>query len=92
MLHEEAPGDANGRQQVGSVVWKTETIRPEDGQAPEVAVRADVDIPDRGLRSTMLMRRNADKAVPASHVIDLKFDLPSGTPADKITSAPELLM
>ena len=33
-----------------------------------------VDISERGLKVTMSLRRNADASLPASHVIDLKFD------------------
>jgi hypothetical protein len=59
-LYEEDPTRVtNGRRYVGSVVWHTETIK-HDGLKQGSAVRADIDIPDRKLKTTMLIFRNID--------------------------------
>ena len=36
-----------GKRFVGSAVWRTETISPGTGKPPDLAVRADIEIPER---------------------------------------------
>ena len=59
----------------GTVVWSTEHVKTYDGR-DDLAIRADVDIPSRNLKLTMLLRRNLDPSVPASHLIELTFTVP----------------
>ena len=54
----------------GTVVWRTEQVKTSDGR-DDLAIRADVEIPGRNLKLTMLLRRNLDPSVPASHLIEL---------------------
>ena len=60
--------------------------------APELAVRADVEIPERHMRMTWSMRRNTDKALPASHTIEIQFTLPADFPEGGIDNVSTLLM
>jgi len=78
VLYDEDPSNPAGRQFVGSVTWRTEPIKAE-GRSDELAARADVDVPSRGLRVTISFRRNLDPSLPASHVIDLSFQFPTDT-------------
>ncbi len=39
-------------------------------------MRANVEIPGVGLRLALSLRRNADPALPASHIIELNFTSP----------------
>ncbi len=63
------------RRSAGMVAWRTEQVKTSDGRE-DLAIRADVDIPGSNLKLTMLLRRNLDPAVPASHLIDLTFIVP----------------
>ena len=47
VLNEEDSNDPQGKAAkcVGPVIWRTETVSPGPGLAPELAVRADVEIP-----------------------------------------------
>ena len=75
-LYEEDPSDPKGLQAiVGSVVWRAERINGAD-KASDIAVRADIEIPDRKLKMTMLFQRNTDPKLPASHTMELTFSLP----------------
>ena len=65
VLYDEDPNNPQGARYVGSAIWRTETVSPGQGLAPELAVRADVDIPERHVRMTWSLRRNTDKALPA---------------------------
>ncbi len=76
VLYDEDPSDPKGKQYVGSVVWRTEQIKGSGNQKLDIAVRADIDIPDRKFKMTMSFRRNTDTSLPASHTAELTFILP----------------
>jgi hypothetical protein len=92
VLYDEDPSDPKGKRYVGSAVWRTETVSPGPGLAPELAVRADVEIPERGMRMTWSLRRNTDKALPASHTIEIMFTLPADFAEGGIANVPGVLM
>jgi hypothetical protein len=92
VLYEEDPNDKNGKRFVGSAIWRTETVSPGAGLAPELAVRADIEIPDRRMTVTWSLRRNTDKALPASHTIEIMFNLPADFPGGGIANVPGVLM
>ena len=92
VLYEEDPNDPAGRRYVGSAIWRTETVSPGPGLAPELAVRADVEIPERRISMTWSLRRNTDKALPASHTIEILFRLPADFPGGGIGNVPGILM
>ena len=73
VLYEEDLNDSKGQQYAGSVVWRTEPVAAFGNQPAGIAVRADIDIPDRKLKMTMSFRRNTDASLPASHVVELMF-------------------
>jgi hypothetical protein len=68
----------------GRVVWRLETVNTGQGQPLETAVRAIVEIPDAGLTLNLLIRRNADQSLPASHTVELNFSTRSGEPGRAI--------
>jgi hypothetical protein len=92
VLYEEDPADPNGKRFVGSAIWRTETVTPGPGQPPELAIRADVEVPERKLAMTWSLRRNTDKALPASHTVEIVFRLPTDFPAGGISNVPGILM
>jgi hypothetical protein len=92
VLYEEDPNDPAGKRYVGSAIWRTETVSPGAGLAPELAVRADVEIPERRMSMTWSLRRNTDKALPASHTIEILFKLPADFPGGGIGNVPGILM
>jgi hypothetical protein len=91
VLYEEDPADPQGKRFVGSAVWRTETISGA-GQPPEVAIRADFEIPERNITATMSIRRNNDQALPATHTIELMFNIPADFPFGGISNVPTVLM
>ncbi|MDI3468670.1 MAG: hypothetical protein OJF62_000733 [Pseudolabrys sp.] len=92
VLFEEDPNNPQGKRYVGSVVWHTDTVSPGPGLSPELAVRADVEIPERKMRMTWTLRRNTDKALPASHTIEIMFTLPADFAEGGIQNVPGVLM
>jgi hypothetical protein len=92
VLYDEDPADPKGKQYVGSVIWRTEQIKAAAGQPPDVAVRADIDIPDRKFKMTMSFRRNTDTSLPASHTAELTFILPPDFAGGGVGNVPGILM
>jgi hypothetical protein len=92
VLYEEDPGNPQGKQYVGSAVWRTETVSPGSGLAPELQIRADVTIPERNMTVTWSLRRNTDQALPASHTIEIMFNLPPDFSGGGISNVPGVLM
>lgn len=92
VLYEEEPNDPQGRRYIGSAIWRTETVSPGPGRPPELAIRADVEIPERRMTMTFSLRRNTDQTLPASHTIEVMFNLPADFPHGGIQNVPGVLM
>ncbi|MBR0685731.1 hypothetical protein JQ594_07370 [Bradyrhizobium manausense] len=92
VLYDEDPSDPKGKQYVGSVVWRLEPIKASGNQKADVAVRADIEIPDRKFKMTMSFRRNTDSSLPASHTAELTFVLPPDFPGGSVSNVPGILM
>jgi len=92
VLYDEDPSDPKGKQFVGSVVWRTEPIKATGSQKADVAVRADIEIPDRKFKMTMSFRRNTDSSLPASHTAELTFILPPDFAGGGVGNVPGILM
>jgi hypothetical protein len=92
VLYEEDPSDPQGKRYVGSAIWRTETVSPGSGIAPELVVRADAEIPGRGMTVTWSLRRNTDKALPASYTIEAMFNLSADFTGGGIAEVPGILM
>ena len=90
VLYEEDSSDPQGKRYFGLVSWRTETVSP--ASSSDVAVRADVKIPERRITMTWLLRRNIDHALPASHTIEMIFNLPADFPGGGVASVPGVLM
>jgi hypothetical protein len=92
VLYEEDPQDPQGKRYVGNVLWKTEMKAGGPGRPPELAVRGDIDVPDRNLTITWSLRRNTDQSLPASHTIEIVFNLPADSSSGGVQNVPGVLM
>jgi hypothetical protein len=92
VLYDEDPTDPKGKQYVGSVVWRTEPIKGAGAKPGDIAVRADLEIPERRFKMTMSFRRNTDSSLPASHTVELTFMLPPDFSAGGVSNVPGILM
>ncbi|MCS0503959.1 hypothetical protein [Ancylobacter mangrovi] len=90
VLFEESPGGGEqGLQQyVGTVVWDTENYSPGQGLAPDVGIRATITIPDRKMKVTLRIRRNQDESIPASHIVEIQYDLPPDFDLGAVANVP----
>jgi len=90
MLYEEDASDPNGKSYQGWVVWRAEPSKT--GNPADAAIICQVAIPDRPMSVTLTMRRNTDRALPASHTIDVKFDIPANSPTQGVLDVAGIMM
>ena len=67
-------------------------VSPGAGQVPELAIKADLKIPERRMNITLSIRHNIDKTLLASHTIEIMFNLPADFPFGGISNVPGILM
>ncbi|XUM22848.1 AAA family ATPase [Bradyrhizobium oligotrophicum S58] len=73
-LYHEDPQDPKGKRYPGKVTWSIEQSKgPRLDAAP--AIKGEIEI-ENGTKATISLRRNADMEMPASHIMELKFDWP----------------
>ena len=92
VLYDEDPSDPKGKQYVGTVVWRTEQVKGSGSAPGDIAVRADIDIPERKFKMSMSFRRNTDTSLPASHTAELTFVLPADFAGGGVSNVPGILM
>ena len=92
VLYEEDPDDPQGKRFVGAVIWRTDTRAATPGRPPELAVRADIDIPDRKMTVAWSLRRNTDPSLPASHTIEIMFNIATDSQSGGVQNVPGVLM
>jgi hypothetical protein len=92
VLYEEDPNDQAGKRYVGTAVWRLESVPPAAGKPPDLAIRADIEIPEQNISARWSLRRNDDKTLPASHTVEVMFTLPPNFPHKGITQIPGVLM
>ena len=94
VLYEEDPAEPKGRQFAGTTDWRVDhrNIGTDAGQPIETVIRARIVIPDRRLTLRWSMRRNTDKSLPATHTVELEFDLPRNYQHGGIQNVPGMLV
>lgn len=92
ILYEEPIPGSEGARVEGQVLWTlvNEPVLP--GEAPVAQIRASVEVPDRKIKLVLSLRRNTDQALPASHIAELRFDLPPDFQGRGIDTTPGLIL
>ncbi|MBA8878260.1 hypothetical protein [Phyllobacterium myrsinacearum] len=91
-FYEERSGQDAGTADAGGVVWSVVQESPGNDLPPEPAIRAEVTIPDRGIKLRMVIRRNGDKTLPASHLVEMIFTVPDGFPGGSIDTVSRMTL
>ena len=91
-LYEERLGQTAPTAIEGTVVWSTAEESPGGDVRPEPVVRAQINVPGKGLTALVTFRRNADRSLPASHIIELVFSLPENFEGGGIESVQRVAM
>ena len=87
----ENPSNAMGERHPGSVSWRIDRAKTA-GRPDELVIHADIEIPEMRMTAMLDIRRNTDKSLPASHVMEMKFALPHDVAGGKVISAPGVMM
>jgi hypothetical protein len=77
VLYEERLGQTGPTAVQGNVAWRLVSETPGADQPAEAAIQADISVPEREFSATMMIKRNADSSLPASHIVEIIFDLPA---------------
>jgi hypothetical protein len=71
----QAPSEPGGvKTYVGTVVWRRDAANRGPNQQLSSAIRADIDIPEAGLKTSMTIEKNYDAALSASHTLTVRCD------------------
>ncbi len=80
LVEEPEQGSKEFKQTAGRVRWRLDNVSGGAGEPLDAAVRAEIEVPEAGLKVELLLRRNRDAALPASHTLELKFVSAGTTP------------
>jgi hypothetical protein len=62
----------------GTVIWRLESLPAGAGQALTPAIRGDIDIPGAKMKAALVIQKNLDPALSASHTINVSFQFAPG--------------
>lgn len=91
-LYEERLGQTGPTAIEGTAAWSTAEESPGGEAKAEPVVRAQISVPAKGLTALVTFRRNADRSLPASHIIELVFSLPENFEGGGIESVQRVAM
>jgi hypothetical protein len=91
-LYEERLGQTAPTAIEGTVAWSSAEESPGGEAKAEPVVRAQVNVPSKGLTALITFRRNGDSSLPASHLVELVFSLPENFEGGGIESVQRVAM
>ncbi|TYC75803.1 hypothetical protein FMN63_05345 [Stappia sp. BW2] len=86
---EESGGAGTAAQ--GAVVWSVEEETNLDGEALAV-LSASVEIPERDVKVDIRIKPNDDNSLPASHLVEIRYEFPENFAAGDVVNVPGLVM
>ena len=90
VLYEEDLSNPKGNRAEGQITWRIELTTDASAPSGDVTIRGTVEVPSRNLRMTLIIRRNFDPSLPATHTVQI--DVAPGFAAGLIKQVPGLLM
>ena len=92
ILYEEGAGENGaGTASQGEVVWALKEETDLDGKKQEI-LTAEVKIPERDISVDIRLKPNEDSSLPASHLVEIKYNFPKDFPAGDVQNVPGLVM
>ncbi|WP_346911636.1 hypothetical protein [uncultured Roseibium sp.] len=92
ILYEEGAGENGaGTASQGEVVWAIKEETDLDGKKQEI-LTAEVRIPERNVSVDIRLKPNEDSSLPASHLVEIKYNFPKDFPAGDVQNVPGLVM
>ncbi len=91
-LYEEGTSGAGATRDNAAVIWSLDQQPPADGLPPEPVIRGRLEVPGRGLLLDIIIKRNVDEALSASHIIELVFQAPPDFTGGSIDTVARFVM
>jgi hypothetical protein len=91
-IYEERLGQSAPTAIDGTVVWSQGEDSPGGDAKAEPVIRAQLNAPSNGLTAQVTIRRNADRSLPASHLVEIVFALPPTFEGGNIDSVQRVAM
>jgi hypothetical protein len=92
IFYEEKTGTEAGTADQGAVVWSVVQDSPGLDQPEEPAIRGELTIPERNIKMRLTIKRNGDKSLPASHIIEMAFSTPADFPGGAIEAVQRMAL
>jgi hypothetical protein len=92
ILYEKDSDNSPGNRSTGTAVWRVQADAPRSGTPPEHKIHADIQIPERKIGMSWTLSQNRDTALPASHIIEISFRLPTNFAHGSVASLPGMLV
>ena len=68
----------------GTVTWSVKSDTTSASDKKQEMIEASLDIPGRKMKALISFKRNSDASLPASHIIEVVFDLPKDFPEGNV--------
>lgn len=78
IFYEERTNVAEASAEPGSIVWSAVQESPGNNLPPEPVIRGEATIPGKDVQLRITIRRNTDRTLPASHIVEMIFLTPQG--------------
>ena len=92
ILYEEGGSRGSNKAFIGNVTWKLDEEPVSGGTSTDTVLIARAEIPERGMIIDIKIRPNRDADLPASHSIEIGFDLPNEFSEKGIANVPGLIL
>ena len=92
IFYEQRPDTPNEPTVVnGRAVWRLESAPSDQQGGQDTIVKVELEFPERAMTVEMVIRRNSDVALPASHLVEIKFQFRAGGgPIKELASPPTM--
>jgi hypothetical protein len=77
---------------VGRVVWRPDNVSSGPDEPLRTAVRAEIEIPEIKFQASVIIQKNFDSTLSASHTVKLVFTVGDGSPLGNIRQISALQM
>lgn len=91
-LYEEGSAGSGATRTNAAITWELKQESLNAGSPPESVIVGKMDIPEKAVSIDIVLKRNIDAAVSASHMIEMQFNLPQNFQGKSVESIARFVM
>ena len=91
-LYEEGTAGSGATRTNAAITWEIKQESLKEGSAPESVVIGKMDVPEKAMSIDITLKRNIDEAVSASHMIEMRFNIPEDFAGKSVESIARFVM